>query len=60
MMSYNERIKNNILLKGNSYGEKMDKIDYSYSSNAISSAKNNTYESSAKSIYQILERVYEK
>ena len=27
MMSYNERIKNNILLKGNSYGEKMDKID---------------------------------
>ena len=40
--------------------EKMDKIDYSYSSNAISSAKNNTYESSAKSIYQILEKVYEK
>ncbi|MDO5826518.1 MAG: (Fe-S)-binding protein [Methanosphaera sp.] len=26
-MSYNERIKNNIIIKGNSYGEDMDKID---------------------------------
>ena len=27
MMSYNKRIKNNILTKGNSYGEDMEKID---------------------------------
>ena len=38
----------------------MNKTSYSLSVNAIESAKNNTYESSAKSIYKVLGEVYEK
>ena len=38
----------------------MDKIDDSMAKNAIESAKNNTFENSAKTIYDILEKAYEK
>ena len=40
--------------------DKMNKTDYSLSSNAINSAKNNTFENSALSIYKVLEKVYGK
>ena len=38
----------------------MNKINDSMAHNAIESAKNNTFENSAKTIYDILEKVYEK
>ncbi len=38
----------------------MNKTSYSLSINAIESAKNNTYESSAKSLYKVLGEIYEK
>ena len=40
--------------------EAMDQIDYSLSKNAIESAKNNTFENTAKTLYKALGEVYEK
>ena len=40
--------------------KKMDITDYSLSSNAIASAKNNTFENSAKSLYNAMEEIYGK
>ena len=40
--------------------DKMDKVSYQMSNNAIESARNNTFENSAKSLYKVLEEVYGK
>ena len=40
--------------------DKMDIVDESLATNAIKSAKDNTFESSAKSIYKVLGEVYGK
>ena len=39
---------------------KMDKIDYSLSSNAIETAKNNTFEKTAESLSKVFGEIYEK
>ena len=55
---YNGYIVN--LKDNNEIAKKMDEIGDSLSVNALESARSNTFENSAKSIYQILGEVYEK
>ena len=55
---YNGYIVN--LNDNDNISKKMDLVDYSLSANAIESAKNNTFEKSALSLYNALEAIYGK